>query len=321
MSQKNLSTVQTLLDLAAMLNNGTVLRIAEVLSNKTPVLRTADYRQASNALSDVYGVRKSLASATWRHVGAGVAATATQMGQEEEPVALLEAISKIDVELIDNTPNKARARWNYDKGYLQGMGNDFEDGFWYAAQGTDPDQIDGMATRYDATALTNIISAGGSGSSVMSAWLIDWGEMACSLIHPVASPSAGIKMEDKGVQLVQDSSNLDFFAYVTRFVMRAGIRVQDNRCVQRICNIQNAGATNIFDPDLLVEAYENFPNGTDNVVMYVPKKLKVQINQDALGRSNAYYTVKELYGRPVTHFWDMPIFKADRLLITETALT
>lgn len=322
MATGDLESAQTLMDLAAMMGpDNSILKIAEVLSKKTPIILTGAMFEANNVLSNVYGRRKSIASATWRKVGSGVAATASNMEQDEEPLALLEAISKIDVELIDNTGDKKKARWTYDQGYLQGMAQDFETGFWYGNQGTDPDQIDGLDVRYSSTSLTNVISAGGTGSDLMSIWLIDWGEMACHLSYPVASENLGIKIEDKGVQLVQDSSNQDFFAYVTRFVFRVGITVHDNRCVQRIANIESTGATHIFDPDHLVEAVNNLPGDTDRCAIYMNKTAKTQVDKDAMGRDNAYYTIENIYGRPVPAFWGIPIFKAGMLAITESVLT
>jgi len=247
---------------------------------------------------------------------------------------MIEDHSEVDKALCDLQPNPETWRQERDAMKLEAMTQKAEDQVIYGSIGTDPAAINGFATRFNATTYypngdttwpVNVKSAGGS-SSVTSIFVIQWGEGKCYGIYPQNLP-AGIKVEDLGevTALMSDSpltSPSMMQAYRSHLAVYFGINVEDERCVQRYCNIEQSGSSNIFDPEHLVEVINNLPD-PDGAIIYVPRKVKTQMDIAAMNKSNAFYTVdpsNDVFGRPVLRFRGIPVRMADRLT-TETAVS
>ena len=217
---------------------------------------------------------------------------------------------------------------------LEAMTQKAEDLIIYGSKATDPGAFNGLAVRYgvstsrpnaDTTWPYNVKLAGGSGSDTASAWVIQWGAGKVFGIYPKNLP-AGIKIDDLGEDTVNTNTEAApkwMRVYMTHIALYFGINVEDERCVQRLANIESAGSSNIFDPEHLLEIISNLPD-RDGAVIYVPRAILTQMEIAAMTKNNAYYTSNgegDVFGRPLLRFHGVPVKKAEMLDITETAIS
>jgi hypothetical protein len=106
----------------------------------------------------------------------------------------------------------------------------------------------------------------------------------------VTSPASGKKLTVDGVE----------------FVMNVGIVIHDDRCVQRICNIEQTGSSNILNDDYIITALGKMPDPS-KAVIYCNRKIMTQFNILAKDKTNVHYGEKDPWGKRVTMFQDSPI--------------
>jgi hypothetical protein len=109
-----------------------------------------------------------------------------------------------------------------------------------------------------------------------------------------------------------------------------GIQIADERCVQRIANINPVAlSSNDFDENIFIQAKNWLPRGGESTgtVIFVNRALKTQIDIRACNQKiNVYFTPPgdgsmDIWGRPVTRFQGIPIYVAEKILSTETVIT
>lgn len=323
MSVFNQHSQYTLVELAKRTNNGNLLEIAEVLSITKEMFQDAVWIEANQTASHVGTKRTNLPSGTHRQANQGVASEASSTKQVAEPICRLEAHSRVDEAILDLAPDKAKARSQEDLAFVEGLGQTIETNMIYGDIDTNPEQIDGLATRYDATADANVIGASGTGSDTTSLWIIEWGPMKVHMIYPKGS-QAGLQTEDMGKQLVtNDSGSTYFWAWFTKFVAWYGLYVHDDRCVQRIANIETSGSTNTLDDDDIIEALNLLPQagGGGSTAIYVNRTLKTQLEILAKDKSNVNYTSDNAFGVPLTRFRGIPVRLCESIVNTESAIS
>lgn len=313
----------TLVELAKRTNNGNLLEIAEVLSITKEMFQDAVWIEANQTASHVGTKRTNLPSGTHRQANQGVASEASSTKQVAEPICRLEAHSRVDEAILDLAPDKAKARSQEDLAFVEGLGQTIETNMIYGDIDTNPEQIDGLATRYDATSDANVIGASGTGDDTTTLWVIEWGPMKVHMIYPKGS-QAGLQTEDMGKQLVtNDSGSTYFWAWFTKFVAWYGLYVHDDRCVQRIANIETSGSTNTLDDNDIIEALNLLPQagGGGSTAIYVNRTLKTQLEILAKDKTNVNYTSDNAFGVPVTRFRGIPVRLCESIVNTESAIT
>ena len=313
----------TLTELAKRTNNGNLLEIAEVIAITKEMFQDAVWIEANQTASHVGTKRTNLPSGTHRQANQGVASEASSTKQVAEPICRLEAHSRVDEAILDLAPDKAKARSQEDLAFVEGLGQTIETNMIYGDIDTNPEQIDGLATRYDATTDANVIGASGTGSDTTSLWIIEWGPMKVHMIYPKGS-QAGLQTEDMGKQLVtNDSGSTYFWAWFTKFVAWYGLYVHDDRCVQRIANIETAGSEHLLDDDDIIEALNLLPQagGGGSTAIYVNRTLKTQLEILAKDKSNVNYTSDNAFGVPLARFRGIPVRLCESIVNTETAIS
>jgi hypothetical protein len=109
-----------------------------------------------------------------------------------------------------------------------------------------------------------------------------------------------------------------------------GIQIADERCVQRICNINpTILSTGNFDENIFIAAKNQLPRAGEapGTVILVNRALKTQIDIRAVSQKiNTYFTppsngTMDVFGKAVTQFQGIPIYTAEKILSTETVLT
>lgn len=316
-----LSKRHTLLDLANQIHNGNILKVAEVLNETNEIFLDAVWVEANMEGGHKGNVRTSLPSGTWRKVNDGVAKEKSTTRMIIETIGELQSRSEVDKLLYDLAPNKAAYRTNEDMAFLEGLGQTFADTFVYGDVVANPEQFNGLDLRIQSKTASNAVDASGSGSGTTSIWVVQWGVNKVHFVYPRGS-QIGIEMRDLGEQSVDgETSTTKFQALVTLFTLRAGLFVHDDRCIQRICNIESAGSSNTFDENDLITALNRLPYGGAGATIYCNQTIKTQMDIRAKDKTNVNYTPGEAFGRPVTFFRGVPVRQVDAILNTETALS
>jgi hypothetical protein len=313
----------TLVELAKRTNNKDVLEMANPLAERNEILQDAYWVEANQKASHVGTKVIKLASGTWRRANQGAAAGNNVTKQHTEGIGRLELFSDIDEAILDiSGSKKAAIRSGEDKLTLEGLGQDLSEAIYNGSLSDDPEKFDGLVTRYNVLADANVYDAGGSGSDTTSLFIIEWGPMSCHMIYPEGTP-VGLSFEDKGKVRIVPTAGTAYYAYETQFVAHAGLYVHDDRCVQRIANIETSGSDNTLDDDQILEALNNMPTvgGNGNTMIYVNRTLKTQLDILAKDKSNVNYTSDNAFGIPVTRFRGIPVRLWESILNTETAIT
>lgn len=316
----------TLVDAAGTLHNGKMLPIAEVLAEDNPILQDMPMLEANEVFGHRYSVRTSLPSGSYRKLNEGVSTEKSTKRPEYADLAMLETYSEVDARLVDNHPDPATYRFQEDMAFVEGLSQTQAGTVFYGNNSTDPSKFDGLATRINSLSSTsdngraNVIGASGTGSDTTSIWVVQWGVRRVYGIYPKGS-AAGLNMANKGQVTVEDGNGNKYEAYRSHFAWDLGLIIEDNRCVQRIANIETAGSSNIFDEDDLITALNRLPYSGRGAVVYCNPTIKTQIDINAKDKSNVNYTASDVYGNSVTSFRGVPIRVCDAILDTETAIS
>ena len=322
MATLTLSGALTLVQLTKQLVGGELQEIAEVLSEYQEIFQDAVFREANSNTHHIHPQRLALPTGSFRNVNQGVAAEASLTKQVTENIGMLEAISNIDEALVEMSGNKTEFRAGEDAAFLEGMSQTFADAFVYGNAIADPEQINGLVTRYNALALANVWGCSGTAGTTTSLWAVQWGFNKVFFVYPKGHRSAGVEKEDMGRRYVKDSGGTnEYIAWTSHFKLKLGIVVRDDRNIQRLVNIQAAGAANIFNPDILVTALNHMPQRGKGAVIYGNQTLVSQMDIDAMDKGNVLYSPGEPYGDEVTRFRRKPIRICEAILDTETAIT
>lgn len=315
------STSPTLLNLAAQLNNGNIMTVAEVLNETNEIIRDAVWVEANNVGGHKGSQRTSLPAGTWRKINDGVAKEKGETKPITESIGILQARSELDVELYKIAPNPQQFRTNEDMAFVEGLGQTFADTFIYGDTDLYPERFKGLDRRITSKTATNAVDGGGSGSDTTSIWIVQWGVNKVHMIYPRGS-QIGLEIRNLGEETVSgQTANTKFRALVTEFTLRAGLFVHDDRCIQRICNIETAGSSNTFDEDDLITALNRLPYSGAGAVIYCNATIKTQMDIRVKDKTNVFYTAADAFGVPVTTFRGVPVRKVDAILNTETALS
>lgn len=310
----------TLLELAKRTNNSKVQDVVDVLSVQNDWLMDAVWVEASNNTSHIGSRSIALPTGSHRLINGGIAEEFAKTRQVTEGLAMLEAFSTIDEDLVKKSGNAEKFRWQEDKLFLSGLSQTWATTMYSGNIAVDPEKIDGWATR-TASLGTMVKGAGGSGGDTTSVFFVQWGEDKCYMTYPIGDPNLGIMNEDLGLETILDSSSNPYRAYRTHFKVDYGFFVSDSRCLGRIANIESSGATNIFDPSLAIDVLNEMLQDGFGAIMYCNSAVKSQIDKLAMDKSNVYYTMGEEFGRPVTLFRGIPVRRMQAILNTETAVS
>ena len=300
---------------------GVVQDIAEVLSEYQEIFQDAVFREANSETHHIHTQRMALPTGTWRNVNGGIAPESSTTKQVTENIGMLESISNIDEAIVEMSGNKTEFRAGEDAAFLEGFAQSFADAFIYGNCAANPEQINGLGPRYNLLALANVVQGGGSGGDTTSLWCVQWGWNKVFYVYPKGHPSVGLMALDMGKRYVKDSGGTnEFLAWTSHFKMKLGLVIRDDRCVQRVANIEAAGAANIFNPDLLVGRLNKMPSRGKGAVIYVNETLLSQMDVDAMDKSNVLYSPGEPYGDDITRFKRKPIRLCEAIIDAETAV-
>jgi hypothetical protein len=320
------NTAPTLLDVASQFNGNSIVPMIDVIAQENAILADIPFVEGNAIFGHRFTQTATRPTGTYRRLNKGVEITKGTTMPVIKPCAMLESFSQIDTAEVDHMPNPAEVRRRVDIHHAAGMGETFASTLFYGNTITAPEKFDGLArliptlSSVDARGVPNVIGASGTGDDVTSIYIVQWGPGRVEMFYPMGS-TAGMSMEDLGRQKVLDSSGNPYMAYETHFKWFAGLAVYNDRCIQRIANIESAGSSNIFNDDHLLTALNRLPGEGRGAVIYCNNTVKTQMDILAKAKSNVAYTSAEVFGRPTTLFRGVPVRVCDAILNTESAIS
>lgn len=337
----------TLIDVAQREGpDGKPLFLAEMMSQTNEILDDAPMVEANEKTGHEFGFRDSIPSGAWRSYNMGVGYSKSTAGKARVGIGTLAAYSQIDRDLAEDSGDPEAFRESEDIAFMEGLSQTWAETLVYGNTVTNAAQFMGLAPFYNtkstATAknATNVIDAGGVGSSNTSFWLIGWNEGTFYCVFPRAG-HAGLDMQDKGDTVPgYDSLGNRFEAYTSYFRWRGGLVPQDWRNGVRIGNIDTtaAGLLGPNPPDLFAYMIQSMYlppalgkrqsgiGSTDaprdrsvgvRAVFYMNRTGLHYLHLQAVRNRNVLVRMDDYAGRPVTGFLDIPIRCVDQIINTE----
>jgi len=327
------STALTLAEWATRLDpGGKPAAIIEMLGQTNEMLGDMLWMQCNDGAGHKTTVRTGLPTATWRLLNYGVQKSKSTTAQVRDSTGMLEVYSEIDKALADLNGNTAEFRMGEDMAFIEGMNQQMQETVIYGSTSASPELFTGLAPRFNALTAPNggnIVSAGGTGGTNTSIWLVGWGQNTCHGLFPKGS-KAGLQVRDLGEVPLADANNNTYQGYRTHFKWDCGLTVRDWRYVVRIANINvtNGAVTGSNLINTLITAVNKLPSiaaagaspppggtrpGQVNTVFYCNRTVRAALDIQAMSKTNALLTVETRDSRPYTAFRGIPIRICDRI--------
>ena len=324
------SSYPTLVDVTKRLDpDGKPAIVAELLSQLNEPLADIPWIEGNLPTGHKTTVRTGIPAATWRQLNYGVLPTKSTTAQITDVCGMLETYSVIDKDLADLNGNTAAFRLTEDTAFIEGMHQQFTQALFYSSVAANPERITGLSPRYSSLTAgngTNIIDAGGTGSTNTSIWLVVWGPNTIHGIYPKGS-KAGLTHEDVTTAApIPDGNGGLYQAYQTKYQWKCGLTVRDWRYAVRICNIDtSAGAGGLqgtTPPNLyrlMVKAMNKIPSlKMGRPAFYVNRAVKTWADIQAMEKTTlAFQSIIDAQGQPFLTFRGVPVRLTDQLLNTE----
>lgn len=315
---------------SSMDGNAGYLEVVNTLARRTPLIKILPMVPSNQIMSEIGSRSSTLTTPGTRRFNEYVAPSTTHTTPFTEPICMIEDWSEVDAALckIQNDP----ARWRADKDMMkvESFGQKADDMILYGNIGTDPGGLNGVMTRYnsltrrpngDTTWPYHVIDGGGTGSDLASVLVMQFGKDKVCGLYPKNMP-AGLQITNEG-EVTSESTTKRMRVLRTHFVWYLGLKVGDERCIQRYANIETTGTSNIFDEDKLIQAIDNLPDsGQDpSTTIFVPRAIMTALKIRAKDKNNVQYMPNEVWGaRNILHFQGIPVMMDEMMDTTETAV-
>ena len=314
--------------------NAQFLTAAQVLAKTKPFVRDMPLVESNQIMSNIGSRQTYLPTPGTRQFNSGVAISAVHTAPFNDPIAMVEDYSEVDLALwkIQNNPNAWRSEKDAMK--VEKMGQKMEDLLLYGSVATDAGAFNGFLTRFNSLTRRpngntawpyNVVSGGGSGGDTTSVVVVQWGPGKVYGIYPKNLPG-GLQIEDLG-QSTKNTNTEASPRYLevlrTHFSWYLGIVVEDERCIQRYANIETSGAENIFNENTLITCLNNLPDrgAAPGTVIYASRSICNQLDIAAKDKYNVKYEPDNVWGGMITKFRGIPVYLAEGIDETETVIT
>lgn len=326
----------TLLDIAREQDpKGGPAKVYEILNELDPILQDAPAYPSNAEMAEKVTLRSSLPTVQSAKVNKGTARSKGTSVQRVDTIAFVDARSEVDcrIEKIKGASAVAARRMNEDRAFMEAMRQHVANLMFYGDELTSPEDFTGLAPRMSAlaTAITGSqISSMGTvvGGDGTSMYIVDWGEAGAHLIYPRdGNHVAGLTVEDKGEQPVEDENGDPLFAYVTMYNWLVGLTVKDPRHVARIANIDLSDA--MLSVPTQGELWEKLndvfsmmpPAAGMRRVIYCPRQIEGAFTKQASNKANAALQWGEWLGEKTAFFRGAPIRSCDAISTAESTVS
>jgi len=319
--------------------DGKIAPIVEVLDEMNEIVGDMVMKECNDGTKHKTTVRTGIPSGTWRKLYGGVQSTKSSTAQIVDSCGMLEALPKIDADLVDKSGDPQGTLMSENMPHIEGLTQDVVSTMFYGDTSAHPERFEGLSNRYpNYTRATpdkdktdyNVLNAGGSGSDNTSIWLVTWGDNALHALYPKGS-KAGLQQMNLGKKLTTaDDSSGDFMAYVTHYKWDIGLTLRDWRTCGRICNIDvsnlesESSAADLVK--LMIKLSERV-KGPGKRVWYMHERVRTMLRIQMLGAGtgltafNVNLTYENIEGKKVMMFDGDPVRTNEQQLLTESALT
>lgn len=338
-----------LVDLTTRLDSGgNQLPVAEMLSQSNDMIDDIPMMEGNQVFSHEVSLRTSLPSGYWRIANSGVPLGKSTTNKATFSMATLEVYSQVDKLIASAAKDLNSFRATEDRAFVMGLGQTMVQGIFYGNLVANPAQFFGLSSFYNtlnpalASNAPALSSAGGTGTSNASIWLIGFGEGAIYGAYPM-NTTAGLMVEDKGdIRPGYDSAGNQFEVYTSWFCWRMSLIVHDWRQAARLCNIDVTAAglagPNAYDlwsgmaaltmkiPNLgkasaitKTDDPTNF-SGNNKSAFYMNRTTRYWADIQGMRNKNVFQTINDAAGKPQDMFRNIPIKVVDQLLTTEATV-
>lgn len=298
--------------------------ITEVMQEENEMLLDIPWFQANQLLSEKFPRRTALPQGTQRKAYQGVPTKTSTTQVVVEPVSLLETLSDIDEDIVDNAPDPMGFRRTEDMAFVEGLSQQLADLFLEGVQAGSPESFDGLQVRLDDLSQTNVIDGGNAGGT--SIYAVDWGRRTAYGIFPAAAANRGtmgLQIIDKDKVPVLDDNDNTYHVYRTQFKWWMGLCIRDELRTCRYANINaTIGGANSFNEDLMIELLNRCKMSPATTRLYVNVELKTQMQIRLKDKGNVQFSLAAgLGGVPVLTFMDIPVRRLDAIKTNESTVS
>jgi hypothetical protein len=328
-------------------DNYRVAMIIELLSQTNEILDDMLVVQGNLPTGHKTTVRTGLPQATWRLLNQGVPNAKSTTAQIVDTCGNLETYSVIDKDIADLNGNTAEFRLSEVRAFLEGMSQQVASTLIYGNQAVNPERFTGFAPRYSTTntansqTANNVLSAGGSGSTNTSMYIVVWGSDTWHATFPKGKIT-GLQHRDMGEWPVADSSGNTYQAYRDHFKWEIGLVGRDWRYCVRIPNIDITQLTGVSAANLInliVRGLYKLPTAPASAtsiqtadtpavradmgrtVIYCNRVIRTYLDLQAMNKTNVLLRLEEFDGKVVTTFRGIPVRTCDAILNNEAAVS
>lgn len=317
--------------------DGKIANVVELLANSNEILTDAVHREANGPTSHRTTIRTGLPTVYTRALNQYVPSSKSTTAQIDEGMAIFEAFSQVDKDLVELEGDAASFRLSEDMPFIEAMNQAQAACTFYGNSTLVPTEYMGLSARYSATSGgngQNILLGGGSQSDNTSIWLVVWGDNTVFCPYPKGS-KVGLVQDDLGLKESETTAGL-MRVYRSNYQWKTGMVVRDWRYAVRIANIDvgdlvgmtgtqaHTAATAIVKlmaraiarvPNLKMGKPAFYMNGTvfEGLQLMAMEKtanvLRIQEGLDQFGRSSAW-----------TSFMGVPLRRVDALMNTEAVV-
>lgn len=327
------TTHPTLLDLAKRLDpDNKIANIVEMLAETNEIIDDMVFIEGNLPTGHRTTVRSGLPAPTWRKLYGGVQPTKSRTVQVTDSCGMLEAYAEVDKALADLNGNTAAWRLSEDKAHIEGMNQEMASSIFYASEATAPEEITGLAPRFNTTSAdngTNIILDGTvDNADNTSIWFVVWGPNTCHGIYPKGSV-AGLNSTDKGQVTIEnvDGAGGRMEAYRTHYRWDLGLSVRDWRYVVRAQinseDLTKDAASGADLIDIMSQMVESVPStGMGRPAFYCNRRIKSFLRRQMVAKvKNSTLMMDQVAGKHVMTFDGFPVRRCDALVNTETGIS
>lgn len=322
----------TLMDLKATLDpKGMPAKIVDSMATSGALTEDGLWKPTNAFGRNVTARTLSEPEGELRRANKGISPGKGSIGQVEDYVGYLEAMSLVDDKVIRSVKsgNKQATRLTYDALFAKGLAKQGRNLTLYGDRAVNGEAFNGMAAKRAAFDNLYTIDCSNSGQTKRtSIYVVAWdGDAGCHYLYPEET-KAGITTEDFGKQIIADPDGGNRFlpSWITWFYYDLGFVVKDDRALIRLCNI---------DPDCVTEEYLTSLSMKLNQALRTvantvdQSKVKMYMNQDCeLLFDTMELTLKNFNinrdslekGGFVTHYHGVQMRRCDEIISAEAAV-
>jgi hypothetical protein len=265
-----------------------------------------------------------LGAGSFTQINGAVPQISSKTDYVTEPVKLYEGDSIVDERVLKGAEaSPYEIRDSEDALNMEGLIQHWIFDLFYNDPALVPDGLRSFNTRRSVINGINCHDNLGAGGDTSSIWIFEFGKKAFSMVHNT-NGTPGFTNEDRGRHRVAAPSAVgvaspgEMWAWIRHYEIWGGINLRHENALQRVANIETAGAVNIFDPVVFLRAKARLPRAGKNAVAFCNRALKAQIDANAYNKANIAFSLREVehYG-PITYVADVPVRMIENLLDTE----